>query len=61
MTTPPEPTCGDRLADWTCTLAPGPHPSWRHWDDAARAWWTQCRVAPHSNRELLATEEADRA
>jgi hypothetical protein len=57
MTTPSEPTtCGDQVAKWTCTLPPGPHPSWRHWDDVAGAWWTQSAVAPHSNREQIAEE-----
>jgi hypothetical protein len=33
--------CGDQLADWTCTLIPGPHPDWRHGD--GEHWWTQTR------------------
>ncbi len=43
--------CGDQLADWTCTLPPGPHPYWQHVDKANGTWWSQSRVAPHSNRD----------
>ena len=58
--TPPETDprpCGDQLTEWTCTLPPGPHPDWRHRDQIAGAWWTQSRVAPHSNRDCLADPE----
>jgi len=51
--TDPRP-CGDQLTEWTCTLPPGPHPGWRHLDQITGAWWTQSRIAPHSNRDDLA-------
>lgn len=57
---PPTETCGDQLADWTCTRKPGPHIGWRHWDDNAGAWWSQSCVPPYSNRELIAQLAADR-
>lgn len=43
-----EEECGDRLQDWTCTLAPGPHPGWRHLDDEGH-WWSQSVQFPYSN------------
>ncbi|MEU9415207.1 hypothetical protein [Streptomyces sp. NPDC048272] len=46
-----EQPCGDRLFDWTCTLAAGPHPNWDHWDETAGAWWDQSAIPPHSNRD----------
>lgn len=49
----PEPTCGDRLAEWTCTLPPGPHINTRHIDWAGH-WWDQVRYIPPSNADLLA-------
>ncbi|MFJ3834484.1 endonuclease VII domain-containing protein [Streptomyces sp. NPDC090054] len=51
-------TCGDRLADWTCTLPLGPHPNWKHEDEAAGAWWGQSVVPPHNNRSLFPDEPA---
>lgn len=41
--------CGDTLDGWTCTLRPGPHPGWRHFDEDAQIWWTQSRIFPFSN------------
>lgn len=41
--------CGDQLTDWTCSLRPGPHPSWRHFDDEYETWWTQSREFPYRN------------
>lgn len=43
--------CGDRLVEWTCTLPPGPHPAWRHWDGNHAATWPQPTAAPYSNRD----------
>lgn len=53
----PQP-CEDQLADWVCSLPPGPHPNWRHEDQAAGAWWGQSRIAPYSNRAHRAAEGA---
>lgn len=44
-----EKECGDRLQDWICTLAPGPHARWRHLDEEKGAWWQQSGVFPYSN------------
>lgn len=41
--------CGDTLDEWTCTLRPGPHPGWRHFDENAPTWWSQSRIFPFSN------------
>jgi DNA-binding CsgD family transcriptional regulator len=51
--------CGDQLFTWTCTLQAGPHPYWRHYSRHTGAWWTQSRVAPHSNRSQLTNEETE--
>ncbi|NUP18367.1 MAG: hypothetical protein HOZ81_20245 [Streptomyces sp.] len=48
--------CGDQLADWTCTLQPGPHPMWRHVDEVNGTWWDQMGDPPYSNRDRLAAE-----
>lgn len=58
--TPQPQTCGDQLADWTCTRKPGPHTGWRHWDDNAGAWWSQNRIPPYSNRERIDSITAER-
>jgi hypothetical protein len=43
-----QPTCGNQLTDWTCVLAPGIHPDWKHRDNEGR-WWDQVRpVAPRT-------------
>ncbi|WP_399554216.1 hypothetical protein OG582_40540 (plasmid) [Streptomyces anulatus] len=46
----PEAQCGDQLDRWTCILPPGPHPSWRHADYQAGAWWGQSWIPPYSNQ-----------
>lgn len=48
----PGPVCGDQLLGWTCTLAPGPHPDWKH-GDAAGNWWDQSRIIHPSPAVLL--------
>jgi hypothetical protein len=40
-------TCGNQLADWTCTLPAEPHPDRRHRDDDGH-WWTQTPPAVSS-------------
>jgi hypothetical protein len=49
-------TCGDQLFEWTCSLPPGPHPYWKHFDEVADRVWIQSRRAPHSNRDHVAGE-----
>ncbi|MGW5529432.1 hypothetical protein [Streptomyces xanthochromogenes] len=49
----PTAVCGDQLFDWICVLPDGPHTDWRH-RDADGNWWTQSRIAPHSNRDQIA-------
>lgn len=42
--------CGDRLTEWTCTLPPGPHPGWRHFDHEVQIWWSQSGIFPYGNQ-----------
>lgn len=41
--------CGDRLTTLTCSLPPGPHPGWRHFDHGVQVWWSQSREFPYGN------------
>lgn len=45
--------CGDRLTDWVCDLAPGPHPGWQHFDGGNQMWWSQSREFPYGNAAAL--------
>jgi hypothetical protein len=59
MTAETPATCGNQLADWTCTLPVEPHPDRRHRDDDGH-WWTQTPPAVSSSAPADRAELRDR-